>query len=144
VATNKCWNSIHNFAIFMSSGFTATVAMHTFWKNGFDSHVLGQQPLFSLQRLELIHPLYLHNSSFWRVRDALDGVNLSFSSDDGTLSAKLCINTVSTSADTFPTSALFALHRDSLCDPQALERHAQAFIVDGNANGWTRTRFWRS
>jgi len=114
---------------------------HVLWIHcdGRDTHLLeerfrltlfGQQRLVSLQREEVIHALYFRNSSFWRFRQGLDGVFLS-SCDAQQLAVKLCVNTVSTRGDAFRMSALYDLHRDGLCDPEALERDAGAFIVDG-------------
>lgn len=113
-----------------------TRCFHVIWIHcdGRDAHLLeerfrftlfGQQRLFSLQREELIHAFYFRNSSFWRFREGLDGVFLSLGS-----AVKLCLNTVSVRESAFRASALLALHRDSLCDPQAIEREAGAFIVD--------------
>ncbi len=117
---------------------------HVLWIHcdGRDAHRLeerfrltlfGQQRLVSLQGTHVLHAFYFHNSSFWRFRDALDGAILSFS-NGGNLSAKLCVNTVSTRVDAFRASALFALHRDGRCDPEAFKRDGDAFIVDGNVD----------
>jgi len=117
---------------------------HVLWIHcvGRDQHVLeerfrftlfGQQRLISLEHKEQIHALYFRNSAFWRHRRGLDGVFLSLFV--GTkLEVKLCINTLSNRLEAFRTSELFALHRDGLYDPQALERDCGAFLVDSDVD----------
>jgi hypothetical protein len=114
---------------------------HALWIHcdGRDSHLLeerfrltlfGQQRLFSSQHENVIHALYFRNSSFWRFRNGLDGVFLSFFVE-AALTVKLCVNTLSTRAKAFRASALFSLHQHGLCDPEALERDVGVFVVDG-------------
>ena len=88
--------------------------------------LFGQQRLISSERENVLHALFFGYTASWRYRDGLDGVLLS--AGDG---LKLCVNTFSPRQEMFRASSFFAVHRNGLCDPRALEQESDVLVVDG-------------